>query len=459
MKVTQFSRRQLLKRLSATAAAAGVALTSKWELNAQEKVARATRGMGTPKIKDIKAIGLQPIGRRLAIVKVTTDQDGLYGWGCASYTGRADLVCEAVERYLKPLMLGRTVDRIQEIWEVNKLSGYWRNGPIMNNAVSGIDGALWDIKGRMANMPVYDLWGGKVREAAASYIDVHGPDGKAVVESIRQYMAKGYKYVRIGPGAAEETAGGAAAAGGPGRGGANRNAMAAAGLHPGPVLERRESMRWLYNAFDQIRSDIGSESKIELMHDMHERYDPREAIQFLKDCEKFHLFFLEDPIAPENNDWFRQMRAATTTPIAMGELYNNPLEWNQVIMERLIDFIRCHVSQTGGPTEAKKIAALCEPLGIKTAWHGPKDVSPLGHTIHLHIDLTTMNFGIQEHGEMEPLEKEIFKGTAEVKDGYLWASNLPGWGIEVDEQLAMKYPIVPGGGQETRLVDGTVVKR
>ncbi len=444
----KLTRRQLMRM--STAAGLGLTLISRRELEAQEKAARATRGMPIPKIKDVKAIALQPLRAHLAIVKVTTDQDGLYGWGCASYTGRADLVCDAVERYLKPLVMGRSVDRIQDIWELDKLSGYWRNGPIMNNAVSGIDGALWDIKGRMANMPVYDLWGGKVREAAASYIDVNGPDAKAIVEAIRKQMALGYKYIRLreGAGAAE----GGAPAGG--------STPVLKGLHEGTVLERRESMRWLLKAFEQVRSDVGDEGKIELMHDMHERYDPREAIQFLKDCEKFHLFFLEDPIAPEYNDWFKPMREATTTPIAMGELYNNPLEWNQVIMGRYIDFIRCHVSQTGGPTMAKKIAALAEPFGVKTAWHGPKDVSPLGHTIHLHIDLTTMNFGIQEHGEHEPIEKEIFKGTAEVKDGYLWASNVPGWGIEVDEALAEKYPLKRNaGGPDIRLIDGTVVKR
>jgi len=222
----------------------------------------------------------------------------------------------------------------------------------------------------------------------------------------------------------------------------------------------------MLQVFEACRKELGFE--VELMHDMHERYSPREAIQFVKDCEQFKLYFLEDPLSPEDNDWYRQMRAQTTTPIAMGELFNSPHEWTPLITERLIDYIRCHVSQAGGVTPCRKIAALAEQFGVKTAWHGPGDVSPVGHTAQLHLDLACYNFGIQEGGIISGVQAEIFKGCATFKDGYLWASDAPGWGIEVDEKLAAKYPFgsndgaranLNGGWGDLRLPDGTVIKQ
>ena len=215
------------------------------------------------------------------------------------------------------------------------------------------------------------------------------------------------------------------------------------------------------------RKELGFE--VELMHDMHERYEPRQAIQFVKDCEQFKLYFLEDPLSPEDNDWFHQMRAQCDTPIAMGELFNSPHEWTPLITGRLIDFIRCHVSQVGGVSVARKIALLAEPFGVKTAWHGPGDVSPVGHTAQLHLDLASYNFGIQEGGLIGGVSAEIFKGCATFKDGYLWAGAAPGWGIEVDEKLAAKYPYgtneqggrgsLNGGWGDLRSPDGTVIKQ
>jgi mannonate dehydratase len=223
----------------------------------------------------------------------------------------------------------------------------------------------------------------------------------------------------------------------------------------------------MLQVFEACRKEIGFD--VELMHDMHERYEPRQAIQFAKDCEQFKLYFLEDPLSPGDNAWFRQMRAQCSTPIAMGELFNSPHEWTPLITERLIDFIRCHVSQVGGVTPARKIAMLAEQFGVKTAWHGPGDVSPVGHTAQLHLDLASYNFGIQEGGLITGVLAEIFKGCATFKDGYLWASNAPGWGIEVDEKLAAKFPFgtneqggrgrLNGGWDDLRLTDGTVIKQ
>jgi mannonate dehydratase len=432
------------------------------QLPAQERIARATRGMPSPKIKDITVIATQPAGARLTVVKITTDQDGLYGYGCATFTQRAELVGAAVEKYLRPLLLGKPTDRIEDTWQMCYDSSYWKNGPVLNNAISGVDEALWDIKGRRAGMPVYDLWGGKCREAAQTFANAGGAEPKEVVEGVRQAMARGYKHVRVS-GGGRGGRGGAEGA----EGEAGGRPTAARGLHTGPVFEREPALRRMLQIFEACRNEIGFE--VELMHDMHERYDPRQALQFVKDCERFKLYFLEDPLSPEDNGWFRQMREQSSTPIAMGELFNSPHEWTPLITGRLIDFIRCHLSQVGGATPAQKIALLAEQFGVKTAWHGPGDVSPVGHTAQLHLDLASYNFGIQEGGVITGTLAEIFKGCATFKDGYLWASNAPGWGIEVDEKLAARFPFgtkeqgergrLNGGWGDLRLPDGTAIKQ
>jgi mannonate dehydratase len=439
-------------------------------LLAQEKAARAVRGTPSPKIKDVSVIATQPAGARLSVVKIVTDQDGLYGYGCATFTQRADLVNLAVEKYLKPLLLGKPADRIEDTWQMCYNSSYWRNGPVLNNAISGVDEALWDIKGRRAGMPVYDLWGGKCREAARMFANAGGAEPKDVVANVRQAMARGYQHVRVSAG----SWGGRGGRGGRGAGNpeARRARLAeetpsTKGLHEGPVFDRAPALRKMLDVFAECRKELGFD--VELMHDMHERYEPRQAIQFVKDCEQFKLYFLEDPLSPEDNDWFHQIRAQCSTPIAMGELFNSPHEWTPLITGRLIDFIRCHVSQVGGISVARKIALLAENFGVQTAWHGPGDVSPVGHTAQLHLDLASSNFGIQEGGLIGGLSAEIFKGCATFKDGYLWANAEPGWGIEVDEKLAAKYPYgtneqgergrLNGGWGDLRSPDGTVIKQ
>jgi mannonate dehydratase len=448
--------------LGMIAGGAAAAFSGERRLMAQERAAKAVRGMPSPKIKDVRVIATQPAGARLTVVKIVTDQDGLYGYGCATFTQRAELVNLAVEKYLKPLLLGKPTDRIEDTWQMCYDSSYWRNGPVLNNAISGVDEALWDIKGRQAGMPVYDLWGGKCREAAQMFANAGGAEPEDVVQGVRQAMARGYKHVRVSAG----VRGGRGGNGAPQPEGAGRGS-AARGLHEGPVFDRGPGLRRMLAVFEACRKELGFD--VELMHDMHERYEPRQAIQFVKDCERFKLYFLEDPLSPEDNDWFREMRSQSTTPIAMGELFNSPHEWTPLITGRLIDFIRCHVSQVGGVSVARKIAVLAESFGVKTAWHGPGDVSPVGHTAQLHLDLASYNFGIQEGGLIGGVSAEMFQGCAAFKDGYLWASAAPGWGIEVDEKLAAKYPYganergeqgrLNGGWGDLRLTDGTVIKQ
>jgi mannonate dehydratase len=435
----------------AVAGAAAAALPAR-RLAAEEQARRAVRGLPSPIIKDIKVINTQPGGVRLVVVKILTDQDGLYGYGCATFTQRADLVGPAVEKYLKPLLLGKPADRIEDAWQACYNSSYWRNGPVLNNAISGVDEALWDIKGRQANMPVYQLLGGKAREAAVTYATVGGMEIPEVIDRARQSMEKGFQCIKVQIGVP------GMAAYGP-RGGTSP----VKSLHAGPVFEPGPYMRRTRQMLEECRKQLGEE--IDLIHDVHERVSPHQAVQFAKELEPIRLFYLEDLLSPEDIDYFRQIRQQCATSLAMGELFNSPHEWQPLIVERLIDYIRVHLSQAGGLTPARKIAILAEQFGVKTAWHGPGDVSPVGHTAQLHLDLASTNFGIQEGGVIQGVEAEIFTGCAAYKDGYLWASDAPGWGIEVNEELAAKHPFgdgpehLNGGWGVIRRNDGTVIKQ
>jgi mannonate dehydratase len=447
------NRRNILKLL---AGSAGVLSADRRLQAAQAQAARATRGMPVPKIRDVQVIATAPGGVRLTVVKIVTDQDGLYGYGCATFTQRADLVNAAVERYLKPFLVGKPADRIEDIWQACYNSSYWRNGPVLNNAISGVDQALWDIKGRQAGMPVYELAGGKCREAAACYSHAAGADIAHCIEQARQLMAQGFRHVRVQvgvPGMASY--------------GSGTSAGKVEALHEGPVFDRMEQWRYSVKCIEESRKALGEE--VELLHDMHERYTPNQAVQFAKAVEPYHLFFLEDALSPEDIAYFRQIRSQCSTPIAMGELFNSPHEWTPLITERLIDYIRIHVTQAGGFTPCRKIAAMGEIFGVRTAWHGPGDVSPIGHMANVTLDVVCYNFGIQEYSPFNERLQEVFHGCPVLKNGYLYPNDTPGWGIEVDEKAAKKYPFgasergerqqLNGGWGEVRTPDGAIIKQ
>lgn len=445
----------VMKRRSLLALAAAAPLSPR-AAAAQQQAARATRALPSPRIRDVRVIATAPAGLRLAVVKVVTDQDGLYGYGCATYTQRASLVAAAVEQYLKPFLAGKPADRIDDLWQAMYNSSYWRNGPVLNNGISGVDMALWDIKGRMANMPVYQLLGGKCREAADCYAHASGAEIQQVIESARRHIGQGFRHVRIQVGVPGMAGYGA------GRGEARVEA-----LHSAPVFEPAAYIRRTFQLFEACRKELGDE--IELLHDVHERISPIQAVKFCKDAEKFRLFFVEDPVSPEDIAWFRLIRQQCATPLAMGELFNSPHEWNPLIAERLIDYIRIHLSQAGGLTPCRKIAAFGELFGVKTAWHGPGDVSPVGHAANIALDLACYNFGVQEGRNFTEREREVFQGCPRLENGYFWANEEPGWGIEIDEKAAAKYPFgfgeqgerlrLNGGWGEVRRRDGTIIKQ
>jgi mannonate dehydratase len=447
------NRRSLLTKM--IAAAAGTAIPTR-QLAAQEKADHETRGMPSPKIKDVRVIATAPAGLRLTVVKIVTDQDGLYGYGCGTFTQRAEVVNVAVEKYLRPFLIGKSADRIDDLWQAMYNSSYWRNGPDLNNAISGVDQALWDIKGRQAGMPVYQLAGGKHREAADCYSHASGSDVPELLDSARKIIAQGFRNVRVQVGVA-----------GMAGYGAGRDDSKVAALHQGPVFEPTSYIRSTVKMLEACRKELGEE--IELLHDVHERVSPNQAVQLAKAVEPFHLFFLEDVLSPEDIAYFRLIRQQCATPLAMGELFNSPHEWTPLISERLIDYMRMHVTQMGGFTPARKVAAMGEIFGVKTAWHGPGDVSPIGHAANVTLDLVCYNFGIQEYSPFNDALREVFDGCPVMKNGYLYANEKPGWGIEVDETAAAKYPYgtgergerkdLNGGWGEIRRRDGTIIKQ
>jgi len=393
------------------------------------------------RIRDIRTIRTAPAGIRLVVVKVETTEPGLYGLGCATFTQRASAVVQAVEDYLKPLLVGREAGAIEDLWQVGHLSGYWRSGPVLNNALSGVDEALWDIKGKVAGLPVHELLGGPVRRGVPVYVHASGTSFEEVEERARAFAEQGYRYIRCQVAIPNSNNYGAQS---------DRDAPFEEGLY----------VRTAPRLFDHLRSRL--DESLELLHDVHERVSPQNAIQLARDLEPYRLFFYEDPFAPEDNGWFRRLREQSTIPVAMGELYTNPAEYVPLIQDRLIDFLRMHISDVGGLTPARKIAALAEFAGVRTAWHGPGDVSPVGHAANVHLDLATPNFGIQEWSFANEALREVFPGTPEVRDGMAYPAPGPGFGIDVDEALAARYPFpeseLNGAWPPVRRWDGSIVR-
>lgn len=395
-----------------------------------------------PIITDVRTILTAPEGINLIIVKVETDQEGLYGLGCATFAYRELAVKSVVDDYLKPLLIDRDVHKIEDLWHLMHNNAYWRNGGITNNAISGVDMALWDIKGKIAGLPVYELLGGKSREAVLFYRHVNGKTLEEIVDKVETFYKQNIKHVRIQWGL---------------YGGIAKNLNTPPNSEPGIYSDPKQYIQDTIKMFEHVRKRFGDE--IELIHDVHEQLTPADAIYLAKRLEKYRLFFLEDPLPIEQGQWLAQLKAQSAIPIAIGELFNNPSEWTNLIKDRLLDFIRIHISQIGGFTPARKLAVFAEQFGIRTAWHGSGDVSPIGHAANLHLSLNAHNFGILEWWGFPEIMYKVFPGLPKVKDGYIYANDKPGFGIDIDESLAKKYPIKTSVTKwtQTRLPDGTLV--
>lgn len=438
------NRRNILKNMGLAAAAGAIAFPKN---SFADKVEESTKGLPPLKITDVKVIATAPQGANLVVVKVFTSEPGLYGLGCATFTQRASAVVTTLEDYVKEFCIGKDVDNIEDCWKSLYVNSYWRNGPVLNNAISGIDQALWDIKGKRANMPVYQLLGGKARFAVPCYTHASGKTAEQVADKVQEFMDMGFRHVRIQQGGYS----------GPGNSTAKPDFKDVGfALADDGFMDQGAYLRSVPKMFETVRKRCGEE--VELLHDVHERVNPIECIQMIKELEQYHPFFIEDPFSPENMEWFRLLRKQTSVPIAMGELFNNINEFKEPIVEQLFDYIRIHISQIGGISPAMKVARLGEFFNIKTAWHAPGDCSPVGHAANAHIDLAVWNFGIQEGKPSFPEKvREVFPGCPTVTNGYMSVNEVPGLGVDINEKEAAKYPIKTESKWQVRSSDGTII--
>ena len=398
-------------------------------------------------IRDIKTYVTAPRGINLIVVKVETSEPELYGYGCATFTWRHKAVVTAIDEYLRPMLLGRSVQNIEDIWQVMMGSSYWRNGPVLNNAISGVDEALWDIKGKLANMPLYDLLGGKCREGIAIYQHADGDSLEEMIELVQRYREDGLRYVRCQVG----TYGG-------NRDGKFQSIVKPENAPSGAYYNPKQYMRQVVEMMTRVREALGWE--LEVIHDVHERLSLSETLQFAKEMEAFKLFFLEDSLPPDQIQYFKYLREQTSVPLAVGELFTHPLEWRTIVQNQWIDFMRVHISAIGGLTPAQKLAHFCEAYGVRTAWHGPNDISPIGVAVQMHLDTASPNLGIQEMFAFTPEEEAVFPDCPTVKNGYAYLNGKAGIGVDFDERAAKKFPAVDMDHSWlfSRLPDGTAVR-
>ena len=383
------------------------------------------------RIMGVRAIATAPEGVPLVVVRVDTSDAGLYGLGCATFTQRWQAVVATVEQQVAPLVLGRHPADIEDITRLIHFSAYWRGGPVLNSALSGIDQALWDIAGKRAGMPVYELLGGRVRAAAPCYTHAGGAIIADTVAAARRFLADGWRHIRL-------------QAGGPGAG--TYGAPGTPGGYPGHPhpdgWDPAQYLRTVPKLFAAARRELGEE--VELLHDVHSRLAPKEAISLARRLEEYRPYFLEDVVAPEHYDRLPEIRAAAPVPIAVGELLTSVTGVARLVHAGGVDLLRLHISAIGGLTPARKLTALCELSGVRTAWHAPADVSPIGAAANVALDVTSPAFGIQEaHNYADPVH-EVFPGTLTITGGYIAPSDRPGWGIDLDEHQAARWPAPEG---------------
>ncbi|MCC6537983.1 MAG: hypothetical protein IT162_10560 [Bryobacterales bacterium] len=409
--------------------AKGLLAASAIPVAAQEQAARRTTGLPPLKITDVKVIATSG-GRnyRWVFVKIVTSEPGLYGIGSASNHFNSHSIIAALEKHLKPFLIGKDPDRIEDIWQSVFLRTYWRNGPVNNNVLSGVDMALWDIKGKRAGMPVYELLGGKVRDAVPCYDHAGGPTPEACVESAQKSLEKGFRHVRIQLG---NYGGGGFIPAGQGE--------RPEGAPARPAFDEDVYVDAVPKLFEYVRAKLGFAPK--LCHDVHSHLSGINAVEFCRRVQPYQMFFIEDVLSPEQLAWYKQIRKVTTTPQAVGEVFSHPLEYVPLIVERDIDFMRCRVSAIGGITPARKAATLCETFGVRTAFQEGGDNDPVNQLAAYHVDISSPAFGIQEENAFPESAREMMPGCAEIRRGYLYGSGKPGLGIDINETLAAKYPL------------------
>lgn len=398
------------------------------------------------KILDARVVVCSP-GRNFVTLKIETEGD-VYGLGDATLNGREQAVVSYLRDHVIPLLIGRDARRIEDIWHSLYKGAYWRRGPVTMTAIGAVDTALWDIRGKALDTPVYDLLGGRARDAVTVYGHANGADIDAAVEAVGRYVELGYRAVRV-------------QAGLPGLElpyGVGRGDMAYEPAEFGlPREERWTSAAYLHELprlFARLREEFGWD--LALVHDVHHRLTPIEAARLGRSLEPYGLFWLEDAVPGELQESLRLVRQHTTTPLAIGEVFNTIYDCQQLITEQLIDFIRATVAHAGGLTHLRRIAHLAELYNVRTGCHGPTDLSPVNLAACLHFDLSVHNFGIQEFMRHPEAAAEVFSVPYHYEDGALHLVDRPGLGVDIDEEAAARYPYQQAYLPVARTADGTV---
>lgn len=398
------------------------------------------------KITDAKVIVCCP-ARNFVTLKITTE-DGIYGLGDATLNGRELAVASYLKDHLVPLLIGRDARRIEDTWQYFYKGAYWRRGPVSMTAIAAIDTALWDIKAKSLNVPLYQLLGGASRDAVLVYGHASGTDIEETVQAVAHYAELGYKAIR-----AQSGIPGLKSTYGVGKAGviyepAEKNAP------PESLWSAEQYMNFIPQLFERLRKEFGD--KLHLLHDAHHRLTPIEAARVGKSLEPYHLFWMEDPTPAELQESFRLIRRHTTTPIAVGEVFNSIFDCQQLIQEQLIDYIRTTVVHAGGISHLRKIANLAELYQVRTGSHGATDLSPVCLAAALHFDLSVHNFGIQEYMAHAEETDKVFPHAYKFESGMMHPGEKPGLGVEINEVLAAKYPYQRAYLPVNRKLDGTM---
>jgi mannonate dehydratase len=390
-------------------------------------------------------------GRNFVTLKLTTE-DGLVGWGDATLNGRELAVAAYLGEHVAPMLVGIDAHRIEDTWQLLYRGAYWRRGPVTMAAIAAVDVALWDLKAKVAGLPLYQLLGGASRDRCLVYGHANGRDVEELLDSVRAHLELGYRAIRIqsavpglgsiyGIPPADDRLG-------------RYEPTSAGGLPNVETWDSAAYLRHIPGVFEAVRAEFGPE--LPLLHDAHHRLTPIQAARLARSLEPYDLFWLEDVTPAENQEALRLVRSASTTPLAIGEVFNSIVDYQLLIREQLIDFVRSPVPHAGGITGLRRILDYAAMYQVRSGMHGPVDVSPVGLAASLHLGLAVHNFGIMEFMRHHPLADEVFRSTYTFADGGLHPGDEPGLGVQVDEEAAAAFPYQPGYLPVNRLADGTV---
>jgi mannonate dehydratase len=400
-------------------------------------------------------------GRNFVTLRIRTD-DGLTGLGDATLNGRELAVAAYLRDHVAPLLTGRDASRIEDTWQYLYRGAYWRRGPVTIAAIAAVDTALWDIKARAAQMPLYQLLGGRSRDGLLAYGHASGRELPELFDSIREHLEEGYQAVRVQSGIPGLDSVYGVAASSNGRAGVKAGSDSRYDYEPArrsapPVVETWDTaayLRHIPGVFEAVRAEFGPERP--LLHDAHHRLTPIQAARLGRSLESYDLFWLEDPTPAENQEALRLVRQHTTTPLAIGEVFNTIWDYKALIEEQLIDYVRSPVTHAGGITGLRRILDFAAMYQVKSGMHGPTDVSPVGLSAAIHLGLAIPNFGIQEYMQHAPATHNVFHTSYTFAGGMLNPSEQPGLGVEYDDDAAAAFPYEAAYLPVNRLRDGTM---